>query len=183
MHLVVPTQSIEQIHAPATYPEPSHWYALYTYPRHEKFISKQLDERGIENFVPMYRSLRRWKDRRKEIELVLFPSYIFVSIPLAERFRVLGLPGLVRFVSFNGQPAILPQQDIDALRNGLEGGLVAEPHPYLQVGRRVRVKHGPLSGIEGILRRKKDKFRIVISIEAIQHSVALEIDAADVAAQ
>ena len=114
------------------------------------------------------------------MELVLFPSYVFVRIPLAERFRVLGLTGLVRFVSFNGQPAALPEREIDAIRSGLEHGLVAAPHPYLQAGRRVRVKHGPLAGIEGIITRKKDKFRIVIAIDAIMHSITLEIDATDV---
>ena len=161
-------------------PQISRWYAAYTYPRHEKFVSKQLEDRGIESFLPVYRSVRRWKDRRKEIELVLFPSYVFVRIPLADRFRVLGLPGLVRLVSFNGQPASLPEREIEGLRNGLEGGLFAEPHPYLQVGRRVRVSRGPMAGLEGVLIRKKDKFRIVILLEAIMHSVALEIDSADV---
>src|SRR5437762_479965 len=112
------------------------WYAACTRSRHEKSIVRQLEERGIEYFLPLYRSVRRWKDRRKELDLVLFPGYVFVHLALAERLRVLQLPGVSRFVSFNGQPAALPNDDVEALRNGLAHSVVAEHHPYLTVGRR-----------------------------------------------
>jgi transcription antitermination factor NusG len=165
---------------PGVEPSPSHWYAAYTCSRHEKYVAKQLEERRIECFLPLYRSWRRWKDRRKQIALALFPGYVFVRMVLPERLRVLELPGVVRLVSFNGQPAPLPEQDIEALRNGLNERIHAEPHPYLRVGRRVRVMHGPLAGTEGILVRKKHKFRLVISLDVIMRSVAIEVDAADV---
>lgn len=156
------------------------WYAAYTHARHEKKVSLQLEERRIEHFLPVYRSVRRWKDRRKELDLVLFPGYVFVRLPLTDRLRVLQLPGVVRFVSFNGQPAPLPGVEIEALRNGLAQGVRAEHHPYLTVGRRVRVTHGPMAGAEGILLRTKNNCRIVISIDAIMRSIAVEINEEDV---
>jgi transcription antitermination factor NusG len=156
------------------------WYATYTHARHEKKVAKQLAERGIEHFLPVYRSLRRWKDRRKELDLVLFPGYVFVQLSLSDRLRVLQLPGIVRFVSFNGQPAALPSSDIEGLRNALAQGLRAEHHPYLTVGRRVKVVEGPLSGAQGILQRTKTNCRVVISIDAIMRSVSVEIDESDV---
>lgn len=162
-------------------PEPavSQWYAAYTCPRHEKYVARQLDERSIDS-LPLYRSLRRWKDRRKQIELPLFPGYVFVHFDLQQRLRILGLTGVVRLVSFNGQPARLPEHDIETLRKGLDLQIYAEPHPYLRVGRRVRVVHGPMAGTEGILVRKKEKYRLVISLEAIMRSIAVEVDATDV---
>ena len=160
-------------------PSPA-WYAAYTCARHEKRIAQQLEERGIEHFLPLYRSVRRWKDRKKELELVLFPSYVFIRIDLTTRLQVLQLPGVVRFVAFNGQPAVLPGTDIEALRHGLSHNVVAEHHPFLNVGRRVKVVYGPLSGAEGILVRRKNESRLVISIEAIMRSVAVEVDEADV---
>ena len=156
------------------------WYAVCTRARHEKSVSRQLAERGIESLLPLYRSVRRWKDRRKELELVLFPGYVFVRLAWPERLRVLQLSSVLRFVTFNGLPATLPLDDVEALRNGLERGLYAESHPYLKVGKRVLVRYGPLAGARGILVRKKDNLRIVISMEAIMRSVAVEIDQADV---
>lgn len=156
------------------------WYATYTHARHEKRVAQQLAERGIDYFLPVYRSIRRWKDRRKELDLVLFPGYVFVRLAQSQRLRVLELPGVVRFVSFNGQPAALPASDIEALRNGLLQGVRAEHHPFLTVGRRVEVVHGPLTGAQGILLRTKPNCRIVISINAIMRSVSVEVDEHDV---
>jgi transcription termination/antitermination protein NusG len=156
------------------------WYALYTCPRHEKRVVQQIERHRISCFLPLYRSVRRWKDRRKELELALFPGYVFVRIALQDRLRVLQLASVVRFVSFNGRPLPLPQGEMEALMNGLRSGVRAEPHPYLTVGRRVRVKHGPLAGSQGILVRRKDKFRVVLSLELIMRSVAVEVDEADV---
>jgi transcription antitermination factor NusG len=155
---------------------PASWYAAYTCPRHEKSVERQLQERRIECFLPVYRSLRRWKDRRKEIELVLFPGYVFVHILLSDRLQVLQLPGVVRFVSFHGLPTALPEKEIEALRNGLVNQIRLTSHPYLKVGRRVQVKRGPMAGTQGILLRRKQNCRLVISLEAIMRSVALEID-------
>ena len=155
------------------------WYAAYTCARHEKRVSKQLQERRIDSFLPTYHSVRRWKDRRKELDLPLFPGYVFVHLAGDDRMRVLQVPGVVRFVSFNGRPAPLDNSEIESLRNGIANGVHAEPHPYLKVGRPVRVKHGPMAGTEGILVRKKDKFRVVISVGLIMRSVAVEVQASD----
>jgi len=156
------------------------WYAACTQPRHEKVVARQLEQRRIEHFLPLYRETRRWKDRRKQLDLVLFPGYVFIRLDLRDRLKVLQLQSVLRFVCFHGQPAVLPELEMEALRCGLADGIYARSHPYLKAGRRVRVAHGPLAGVEGILLRTKEKCRVVISMEAIQQSVALEVDAADV---
>ena len=166
--------------APGGTPPQVRWYATYVCSRHEKQVLSQLQERNVNCFLPLYRSVRRWKDRRKELELVLFPGYVFVHIDLKERLRVLQLPSVVRFVSFNGQPAALPDAEIETLTRGLASGIRAEPHPYLRVGQRVHIRYGPLAGAQGILLRRKDKLRVVHSIDLIMRSVAVEVDEADV---
>jgi transcription antitermination factor NusG len=158
------------------------WHAIYTRSRHEKVVAGQLEERGIESFLPLYRTWRRWRDRRKMVELALFPSYVFVRIGVHERLRVLQVPGVVKLVSFNGEPAVLPEPEINALRNGLENQLYAEPHPYLRVGKKVRVVRGPMAGAEGILSRKKDRQRVVISVDVLMRSIAVEVEGADLEA-
>jgi len=159
---------------------PQGWYAVSVFPRHEKVVCQYLRERGLRSFLPVYRSTRRWADRRKEIELVLFPGYVFVSLGLHDRLMVLQSASVVRFVSFQGRPAPVADAEIRALQAGLEAGLRAEPHPFLRVGRRVRVVRGPLQGSEGILKRRKDRYRLVLSIELIMRSVMLEVDESDV---
>src|SRR5437016_6851426 len=114
---------------PATLPGLLRWHAIYTCSRHEKSVSRQLREKQVDCFLPLYHSVRRWKDRRKELDLALFPGYVFVHATPGDRARVLQLPGVVRFVSFQGKPAVLPESEVDALRNGLAHKLRAEPHP------------------------------------------------------
>jgi transcription antitermination factor NusG len=155
------------------------WYALYTCPRHEKCVAQQIEQRSISCFLPLYRSVRRWKDRRKELEFALFPGYVFVRIALQDRFRVLQLPSAVRLVSFNGQPAVLPDSEIEGLRERLSRGSLVEPHPYLRAGRRVRVCGGPMQGLEGIVVRRKERCRVVFSLDLIMRSVAVEVDECD----
>jgi len=156
------------------------WYAAYTLANHEKKASGEISHRGIETFLPLYRASRRWSDRRVQLELPLFPGYVFVRLALRDRLRVLQVPGVARIVGFGGLPAALPEEQIEALRAGLGGQLRAEPHPYLPIGRRVRIVRGPLCGAEGSLLRKKGVFRVVLSLELIMRSVAVEVDAADV---
>ncbi len=163
----------------AVNPADARWVAVYTVARHEKVVARQLGERRIETFLPLYRSLRRWKDRKKEVELALFPSYVFVRIAALNKLPVLQVPGVISIVTFNGEMAALPEQEINALRNGLDHQVCAEPCPYLKVGKRVRVVRGPMAGAEGILSRKKDRYRFVISVDVLMRSVALEVDASD----
>lgn len=176
MSAVAPATSIASLPAVAA---PANWYALYTAPRHEKLVVDQINRQGFECFLPLYRSVRRWKDRRKELAMVLFPGYVFVQMALQNRLRVLQLPGVVRLVSFNGQPAALPDLEIDSLRTHLSNAGMIEPHPYLSVGQRVRVCSGPLRGLEGIILRTKDRCRIVLSIHLIMRSVAVEVGEGD----
>lgn len=156
------------------------WYVTYTCPRHEKYVAQQLAERKIGSFLPLYASVRRWKDRRKRLELPLFPGYVFVQMTDRNRLDILRLPGVVQIVCFQGKPAPVPLAEIDALRRGMTGSVVVQPHPFLQAGRRVRIVSGPMAGVEGIFVRRKDQVRVVISISLIQRSVAMEIGEADV---
>lgn len=158
------------------------WYAAYTWARHEKCVVEQMRQRRLSGFLPLYRSVHRWKDRRKEIELALFPSYVFVQLVLKDRMRVLEIPGVVHIVSARGIPVPLAEREIESLRRGAEGSLRMEPHPYLQAGRRVRVRSGPMAGLEGILLRRKEGLRLVVSIEILMRAVAVEIDEGDVQA-
>jgi transcription termination/antitermination protein NusG len=156
------------------------WYAAYTRANHEKRVREQLEQSSVESFLPVYETVRRWKDRRMRLHLPLFPGYVFVRMAVVDRLRVLQVPGVVRLVGFNGQLAVLPDAEIDGLKNGLVGSVRAEPHPYLTVGRRVRIKAGPLEGREGILLRRKGSLRVVLSIDLIQRSIVVDVDVADV---
>lgn len=155
------------------------WYAAQTCANHEKRVLEQLCQREVEGYLPLYESVRRWKDRRVRLELPLFPGYVFVRLALRDRMRVLQTPSVVRLVGFGGQPAALPEQEIETLRQGLTRELRAEPHAYMKAGQRVRVKSGPLRGFEGLLVRKKNGTRFVISFDLIMRSVAVEMDVYD----
>jgi transcription antitermination factor NusG len=128
----------------------------------------------------VYKTVRRWKDRRKCLDLPLFPGYVFVRVALADQMRVLQIPGVVRLVGFNGRPLPLPDNEIDGLKIGLAAGVLAEPHPFLIAGRRVQIKGGPLAGREGILLRRKGRLRVVLSIELIMRSVVVDMDVENV---
>src|SRR5580704_2431595 len=155
------------------------WYAAQTCANHEKRVQEQLRQRAVDSYLPVYASVRRWKDRRVSLDLPLFPGYVFVRLALCDRLPVLQTPSLVRLVGFGGQPAPLPDQEIEALRRGLSKEVRIEPHPFLKVGHRVRVRSGPFQGLEGILVRKKNISRFVISLDLIMRSVATEIDPAE----
>lgn len=158
------------------------WYAAYVCANRERRVRQQLEQRSVEAFLPVYESVRRWKDRRVRLEMPLFPGYVFVRLALRDRLRVQQVPGVTRLVGFGGIPVALPTEEIEALRRGLARGLTAEPHPFLSAGRRVKLNNGPLAGMQGILLRRKGNFRVVISIELIQRAVVVDADEADVEA-
>ena len=151
------------------------WFAAYTCPRHEKLVARYMTSSGIDCLLPLYRSVRRWKDRRKTLDLPLFPGYVFLQISLRDRLRVLEAPGVVNIVSFNGRPAPIPDSEVEVLRRGF-GTDGVRPHPFIKVGRKVRVRTGPMTGLEGVLVRKKDRCRLVLSINLIQRAVCVEVD-------
>ncbi|HEV2299809.1 MAG TPA: UpxY family transcription antiterminator [Candidatus Acidoferrales bacterium] len=156
------------------------WFAVHTRSRHEKSASEQLRGRQIETFLPIYQSTRRWRNGDHEVQLPLFPGYTFVHIPLKDRLHVLKVPGVVRLVGFNGAPVPLEDQEVEGLRCALVSGIKAAPHPYLTVGRRVRITAGPLNGQHGILVRRKGALRVILSIELIQRSVLIDLSANEI---
>jgi transcription antitermination factor NusG len=153
------------------------WFAVYTSPRHEKRVSQYLGQKEIEHYLPLYRTQRKWRDGSKvTLNLPLFPGYLFVHISKSERVPVLQVPGVLSFVGGTGrQPAALPEAEINALRSGLPLRR-AEPHPLLTVGQRARIRSGALAGKEGVLVRRKNSLRVVLTMELIQRSVAVEVD-------
>jgi len=158
---------------------PLQWYAAYTTPRHEKRVAELLAERDIETFVPLYRAVRQWKKSCPiTLELPLFPCYLFVRIRRSARGSVLGMPGVLSIVGSPKEPWPLSHFEIEALRLGAQMGKF-EPHPYLKVGERVRITAGSMTGVEGILVRKKNELRFVLTLDAIMRSVAVEVDADD----
>jgi transcription antitermination factor NusG len=156
------------------------WFAVYTCANREKRVAMQFQARKVDHFLPLYSSVRKWRDRRVRLELPLFPGYMFVRVALSERLRVLEVPGVVCLVGFSGHPCPLPEQEIDTLRAGIMSASRFEPCPQVTVGSRARIVRGPLQGMEGVLIRKKNQYRVVITIDVIQKSAAVEVDALDV---
>ena len=156
------------------------WFALYTQHRHEKAVARFISGKGLEVFLPLYKTAHRWKDRMKEVDLPLFPNYVFVLTGPKQRAVVLSTPGVHDFVRLSGAPAPIPVEEIDAVRQAVGHGLNAEPHAFLKSGDRVRVKSGLLEGLEGILVRKKKFYRLVLSVELLVKSISVEVEACDV---
>jgi transcription antitermination factor NusG len=160
--------------------EDSAWWALYTRHQHEKTVAEMLSAKGFEVFLPLYDSVRRWNDRKKLISLPLFPCYVFVRGGLNRRLQVVTTPGVHMILSRGEREATIPEAEIEAIRKTVTGSFRVEPHPFLKCGERVRVTRGSLEGLEGVLVRKKNMFRLVLSVDMLAQSVAVEIDAADV---
>lgn len=160
--------------------EDSAWWALYTRHQHEKTVADMLTAKGFEVFLPLYESVRRWKDRKKLLSLPLFPCYVFVRGGLERRLPVVSTPGVHMILTHGEKVAVIPEDEIEAIRRTLEGSYRVEPHPFLKVGERVRVIRGSLEGVEGVLLRKKNMCRLVLSVAMVAQSIAVEIDSADV---
>lgn len=152
------------------------WFAVFTAPRHEKRVEEHFRAREIESFLPLYQMRRRWKDgSRGTVQIPLFPSYIFVRISCGERVPVLTVPGIISIVGGRRESMPVPDSYIYFLREGLQGGRI-EPHPYLITGMKVRIRSGVMAGVEGILLRKKNDFRVVLTLEMIMKSVKVEVE-------
>ena len=154
-----------------------YWYALYTRHQHEKSVARILGCQGFEIFLPTHQIAHQWKDRIKPLSLPLFPCYVFIKGNLERRVDIVKTPGLYAIVSSGGQPAAIPPVEIESLRRVVESGAAAEPHPFLKCGDFVRIKRGPLAGIQGILVRKKNIYRLILSVDMLAKSVAVEVDA------
>jgi transcription antitermination factor NusG len=151
------------------------WYAVYTRHQHEKAVAHGLAGKQFDTFLPLYTSIRRWKDRSVRLSLPLFPGYVFLRGDLERRLAILTTPGVHCLVSLGGQPASIPATEIEAVRRAVESTFQVEPHPFLRCGDRVRVTSGALAGIEGIVVRKKNSCRLVLSVEILEKSVAVEV--------
>ena len=151
------------------------WFAVYTTPRHEKAVARQFESRHIESFLPLYATPSRWKNGcRVEVDRPLFPSYLFVHVERRDCVRVLRVPGVLSIIGSGREPSALPSSDIESLRSGLFRRRF-EPHPYLVVGERVRIHSGSLTGMVGVLVRRKNNLRVVLTLDLIMQSVAVEI--------
>jgi transcription antitermination factor NusG len=157
-------------------PEPG-WHALYTRHQHEKMVAQTLTNKGFETFLPFYHALHQWRDRVKRVALPLFPGYVFLRGGEYKFLDVLTTPGVHSLVLAGSLPAVIPPAEIQAIRRAVEKGVRAEPCAYLKNGDWVRVKAGPLEGIEGKLARTKKLRWLVLSVELLERSVAVEIDA------
>ncbi len=152
------------------------WYALRVKPNWEKRVAQQLRGKGYEGFLPAYRVRRRWSDRWKELDVPLFPGYVFCRLSPQHQTPVLQTAGVILVVGFGGKPAPVRDEEIAALQRIVASGLEAGPWPYLQVGRKVRIEDGPLAGVEGILLEIRPRNKLVVSVTLLQRSVAVEVD-------
>ena len=153
----------------------SNWYALHTRYQHEKIIAKVLANKQFDVFLPQYTAIHSWKDRDRRLSLPLFPCYLFIRGGLERQLDILTTPGIIGWVGA-GVPSVIPAGEMEAVHRAVERVDKVEPHPYLVCGDWVRVRTGPLTGIEGILVRKKNLFRLVLSVEILQSSASVEVD-------
>jgi transcription antitermination factor NusG len=158
------------------------WYALWTRSRHEQVVREQLERKRVEVFLPTIRKWSRWKDRKKQIDWPLFPGYCFARFDPHDTLHILKCTGVVSIVSFEGEPAPIPEHELNGIRTLIETDFAFDPVPLIKEGTMVEVVHGPLKGVVGRLVQKKEKARLVLSVDLIGQGVSVEIDAADVRA-
>src|SRR5687768_2441977 len=163
-----------------TSPGDVNWFAIWTRSRHEQVVREQLAQKRIEVFLPTVTKWSRWKDRKKRIDWPLFPGYCFARFNPKERLPILKCTGVVSIISFEGEPAPIPDFEISGIRQLVESDLAFDPCPMIREGMMVEVAHGPLKGVVGRLVRKSEKARLVLSVDLIGQAVSVEVDAADV---
>lgn len=156
------------------------WYAVHVKPRSELSVARHLDAKGYEQFVPLYRSRRRWADRVKELEQPLFPQYVFCRTTINASGRIVSTLGVIRLVGVGNMPIAIDDHEIEALQVIVKTRLRAEPWPYLHVGQRVELATGPLKGVQGVLTRFANRDRLIVSISLLQRSVSVEVSGHDV---
>ena len=165
----VPTQ-------PSIQPPIQPWYGVRTKSNHERLAAAVLESKGYEQYLPVYRSRRRWSDRVVEKNRPLFPGYVFCRFDARKPLPIVSTPGVVSVVGFGNEPAPISDTEIEAVQTLLLSGLATEPCPFLHEGQRIRVNRGSLEGLEGILLKKKTDWKIVVSVTMLQRSVSVEID-------
>ena len=170
------------IPVPVAAGETPNWYALLTRARHEKMVAYRLREHGVDAFLPLVTQVRHWRQRKKRVELPLFSCYVFAKLlPTNEdRLRALRIDGVFSLVGTRGAGTTIPDEQIESVRRLLEGHLLWGSHPFLKIGQRVRIRTGALDGVEGILVSRSGENTLVVSIDAIQRSLAVRIEGYDV---
>ena len=156
------------------------WYAAYTKHQHEKSAASLLEKKGFEILLPLYRTVHRWKDRMQPVALPVFPCYVFIRANLERKLAILQTPGIFWLLGNSGNAAVVPDADIEAIRKITTSPAVYEAHPYLKSGDRVRVISGAIAGVEGVLTRVKNRYRVVLSVDLLQQALAVEVDIATV---
>lgn len=165
--------------------EPANWYAVQTRARNEKVICERLQEQGLTTFLPLVTEVRRWSDRKKKVELPLFSCYVFVRLSISnhdERMRVFRTSGVFRIVSMGGEAVPIPDEQIEALRAVITQQIPCSSHPFLKIGQRVRIRGGSLEGVEGVLLSQNGDRTLIISVDAIQRSLAVSVEGYEVEA-
>lgn len=152
------------------------WFALTVRPNHERTAERGLLNQGFEAFLPTQRVRRRWSDRTKEIDAVLFPGYVFCRFALLDRLRILNSPGVRSIAGLGRDPAPVDDAEISAVRALISTGRLITPWPYFRIGQRVIIDHGPLASLRGVVVRAKDSWRVVVSVDALTCSIAIEVD-------
>jgi transcription antitermination factor NusG len=170
--------------APPVGAEAEDWYGLQTRPRHEKVVAQRLEERGVTTFLPLVKEEHRWSDRKKSVQVPLFGCYVFARFTpnRTERLRVLRVEGVFGMVGARGEGTPIPDDQIDAVRSLITGGLPWSSHPFLKIGQRVRIRSGALNGLEGVLTSRNGDRTLVISVDAIQRSLAVRVEGYEVEA-
>ena len=156
----------------STYP----WFAVRVRSNHERIAALHLRQRGYHPFTPSCKIERAWSDRKKEIDQLLFPGYVFSRLNPHDRLPVLTTPGVIGLVGFGKTPQSIPEQEISRIRRMIESGLPVIPWPFLELGKPVLIEYGPLAGVEGILAEERGKYRLVVSINLLKRSVSAQVD-------
>lgn len=156
------------------------WFAVYTRSRHEKIVAEHLRRKSVQHLLPLYRTVHRWKNGRAEVQLPLFPGYVFVCVAIEQLLQVLRTPGVVRMVGVAGRPAPIAQSEIAGIEAAVSSEAGLEPLEHLASGACVRIKSGPLEGLEGVLIRRPGSLRLVLSVTLISRSIAVEVSECDV---
>jgi transcription elongation factor/antiterminator RfaH len=159
--------------------QPRFWYAAYTRSRHEKKVAQHLLQKSVACFLPLYDEVHQWTSGKANVQLPLFPGYVFVNIHPTDFIRVLQTPGVVRFVKTHGSPTPIRDAELESVRTVATSDVRAEMHPFLAFGTRVQITRGPLRGIEGIIVSQKGSSRLILSITLIMRSVSVEVAADD----
>lgn len=160
------------------------WFAVQTRPRFEKKVALELQEKGLESYVPVHAVKHQWSDRKQLVSLPLFPGYSFVRISAVQdaRVAVLRTNGVIQFVGARGIGSPIPESEIEAVRTLLKQQIPLQPYPHLKVGQAVCIRGGALDGIRGILTRVNGHESLIISVELIQRSIAMRVSGFNVEA-